>query len=175
MVALPTTATFSLNPTEVEALYLAHFNYVRAACLKVMRNVDDAEEVAQDVFLRLLKPHSGFQGNSQARSWLYRIAINECLMRLRREATGKRKAEIMLQLTDAAIGTYEENPVARIAVERGLAAIAPGYRTVLLMHDVEGMEHGEIAEVLGVTEGTSKSQLHKSRIRMREMIERKVA
>ena len=163
----------TLDPITVESLYRAHYNYIRAVCMRIMRDPDDANEMVNTVFVRLLQPHSQFENRSEPRTWLYRVAVNECLMRKRRETCGKRKAEILLQITDVTMTAHQPDAIAKILVERALADMPPGYREALVMHDALGYEHEEIARIKGYTAGTSKSQLHKGRIRMREILEGK--
>ena len=131
----------------------------------------EAEEVTQEVFLRAFRGLDGFRAEAQLSTWLYRIAVNASLSeRSRRTIERSRRAPV----TDAeqlpAPELEPQDPALRARLESALAALPPGYRAVLVLHDIEGLEHEEIGRVLGCRVGTSKSQLHKARAKMRALI-----
>lgn len=133
--------------------------------------VSDAEEVTQEVFLRAFRALDRFRAESQISTWLYRIAVNAALSeRGKRRVERDRRAPAVMAETLPAPSTAEGDPALRARLERALAAMPSGYRAVLVLHDVEGLEHEEIGRILGCRVGTSKSQLHKARAKMRGLL-----
>lgn len=131
----------------------------------------EAEELTQDVFLRAFRSIGRFRGDAQLSTWMYRLAVNAALSHATRTMSRQRKAvseEALEQLPAA--GVEGGDPRLRERLSVALEALPPGYRAVLVLHDVEGLQHDEIAEILGCRVGTSKSQLHKARARMRELL-----
>jgi RNA polymerase sigma-70 factor, ECF subfamily len=157
-----------------EQLYDRHNRRVYAVCLRMTQNVQEAEDLTQDVFIQLFRKIGSFRGESAFTTWLHRLAVNQVLMHFR-------KRSVKLEHTTAEGETPEqvvrgtENPKAmpvvdRIALDSALSKLPPGYRTVFILHDVEGHEHEEIAKILGIAVGTSKSQLHKARMKLRAIL-----
>ncbi len=131
----------------------------------------EAEEVTQEVFLRAFRGLDRFRAEAQLSTWLYRIAVNAALSeRSKRRVERDRIAPAVEAESVAAPTLAQRDPVLRARLEAALAALPPGYRAVLVLHDVEGLEHEEIGQILGCRVGTSKSQLHKARARMRELL-----
>jgi len=133
----------------------------------------EAEDLLQEIFLAAHRKLSQYKGESSLGTWLFRLATNQCLDYLR-----SKRARLAL-LTD----TFEHDPnahgsaagaivgvVDRMDLERALALLPPGARAVFVLHDVEGCEHREVADHLGISDGTSKSQLHKARMRLRSLL-----
>ena len=158
------------DPGAFEELYRAHAGRLFGlACRMVGRS--DAEDLLQEMFLTAHRKLGLYRGDSSLGTWLFRLGTNLCLDYLR--SRGLRAA----QMTDAfadedgATITGAAGPILgvldRIDLERALGALPPGCRAVFVLHDVEGLEHREIAELLGISDGTSKSQLHKARLRLR--------
>jgi RNA polymerase sigma-70 factor (ECF subfamily) len=167
------------DTTAFEELYRRHFRRVYALCLRMMGNPDQAEDLTQDVFIQLFKKIGSFRGDSAFTTWLHRMTVNQVLMHFRKRST---KSELTSgdDETPDQIVKGTENPNAmpvidRIALEKAVEQLPPGYRTVFILHDVEGYEHEEIARMLGVAEGTSKSQLHKARLKLRNYIRQQAA
>ncbi|MEL6543607.1 MAG: sigma-70 family RNA polymerase sigma factor [Myxococcota bacterium] len=152
----------------MEQLYRAHAPAVHDYALRFARNRDVAEEVTQETFIRAFRSIGRFRGQSKFRTWLFSIAIN----RLRTEMQKRSKRSSDLDISDVEIGEEGPTPsgMSRRALQRALAALPEGYREVVLMHDVQGMGHGEIAQLRGTSVGTSKSQLHKARAKLREIL-----
>jgi RNA polymerase sigma-70 factor (ECF subfamily) len=155
-------------------LYRRHFRRVYALCLRMLGNPTEAEDLTQETFIQLFRKIGSFRGDSAFTTWLHRMTVNQVLMHFRR---GKSRPEMTTEEgeTPVQIVTGTENPnampiVDRIALENAIAKLPEGYRTVFVLHDVEGHEHGEIASMLGISEGTSKSQLHKARLKLRNLI-----
>ena len=158
-----------------EQLYARHHRRVYSLCLRMTANVAEAEDLTQEVFIQLYRKVGSFRGESQFTTWLHRLTVNQVLMHFRRrgvrlEQVGADGSEVVGR---AASGTEEARRVPvveRIALERAVGQLPPGYRAVFVLHDVEGREHEEIARMLGCSVGTSKSQLHKARLKLRGLL-----
>jgi RNA polymerase sigma-70 factor, ECF subfamily len=162
-----------------EELYRRHFRRVYALCLRMTSDPVQAEDLTQDVFIQLFNKIGSFRGESAFTTWLHRMTVNQVLMHFRKRST---KSELATgdDETPEQIVKGTENPNAmpvidRIALEKAIQQLPPGYRTVFILHDVEGYEHEEIARMMGVAEGTSKSQLHKARLKLRGFIRQQAA
>jgi RNA polymerase sigma-70 factor, ECF subfamily len=155
-----------------EELYRAHAGKLFSVACRMVGNPADAEDLLQEIFLSAHRKLDGFRGESALGTWLYRLATNHCLDHLRSRAAR------MNQVTDAlddepgqpAGRTLAEQTVTKMDLERALARLPEGCRAAFVLHDVQGLEHREVAEVLGVAEGTSKSQVHKARQRLRALL-----
>jgi RNA polymerase sigma-70 factor (ECF subfamily) len=157
-----------------EELYARHNRRVYSLCLRMTGNTSEAEDLSQEVFIQLYRKIGSFRGESAFTTWLHRLTVNQVLMHFRKRGVK------MEQTTDdgdtpVQIVTGTEDPmkmpvVDRIALDAAVAQLPPGYRTVFVLHDVEGHEHEEIARLLGCSVGTSKSQLHKARMKLRLLL-----
>src|ERR1700676_1869537 len=165
--------------TVFEYLYRLHSRRVYAVCLRMVGNTAEAEDLTQEAFLFLLRKIHTFRGESAFSTWLHRLAVNLVLMRLRKksppivsiEATPDPDDETASQSID--IGSPDlllEGSIDRINLERCIEQLPAGYRTIFVLHDIQGYEHHEIAGILGRSVGASKSQLHKARVRLRELL-----
>ncbi len=157
-----------------EAIYKRHFRRVYALCLRMMGNPTEAEDLTQETFTHLYRKIGSFRGESAFTTWLHRMTVNQVLMHFRKRSTRSEKTTAEGE-TPVQIVAGTQNPdrmpiIDRIALDKAIAQLPPGYRTVFMLHDVEGYEHDEIAQMLGVAEGTSKSQLHKARLKLRQHI-----
>ena len=150
------------------ALYTAHSGRVYSVVRRMVGDDHLAEDVSQDAWLRAFEKLHQFRGESSFGTWMHRLAVNASLNRLRRQS---RRPDV-----EAAADRHPDPPPTDETVlnqkilGQALDRLSPGYRTVLVLHDVEGLTHEEIAERTGVAVGTSKSQLHKARARMRDML-----
>ena len=140
-------------------------------------NAAEAEDLTQEAFLQLFRKIGTFRGESAFSTWLHRMAVNVVLMQLRK------KSLPVVPLEDS-VETEEETPkkelggadlklagsIDRLQLERAIERLPPGYRTIFVLHDVEGFEHNEIADIAGCSIGNSKSQLHKARIKLRDLL-----
>ena len=156
------------------AMRIIYERYRRRVFSLVMRiaGAEEAEELTQEVFLKAFRGVDKFRGEAQLGTWLYRMAVNAALTQVTR-AKGRRKAsEELLEGVAAPVSAAvsDGDPKVRGRLEMALLALPAGYRAVLVLHDVEGLQHEEIAEVLGCRVGTSKSQLHKARAKMRDLL-----
>jgi RNA polymerase sigma-70 factor (ECF subfamily) len=156
-----------------EQLYHHYSRRVYSLCLRILGNPADAEDVTQEVFLQVYRKLKTFRGDSAFTTWLYRLTVNAALMHLRKSVVRHEQAEEDEQiksLTDTAARERRNRMLDRLALEHAIRALPPGYRTVFILHDIEGYEHEEIARMLGISVGTTKSQLHKARLRLRELL-----
>jgi RNA polymerase sigma-70 factor (ECF subfamily) len=162
-----------------EYLYQLHSRRVYAVCLRLVRDATEAEDLTQEAFLLLFRKIRTFRGESAFSTWLYRLAVNLVLMHLRKkslksvsiEATRDPDDETSASSIDiGAPDLLMEGTLDRINLERCIERLPEGYRTIFVLHDVQGHEHREIAEILGRSVGDSKSQLHKARTRLRELL-----
>jgi RNA polymerase sigma-70 factor (ECF subfamily) len=167
------------DPSAFECLYRLHSRRVYALCLRMAGNPDDAEDLTQEAFLLLLRKIHTFRGESAFSTWLHRLAVNTVLMRFRKksppivsiEAASNPDDETVSPAID--IGKSDlllEGSLDRINLERCIRQLPLGYRTIFVLHDIQGYEHNEIAGMLGRSVGVSKSQLHRARMRLRELL-----
>jgi RNA polymerase sigma-70 factor (ECF subfamily) len=159
-----------------EELYRRHYRRVYSLCLRMTQNVSEAEDLAQEAFVQLFRKIGSFRGESAFTTWLHRLTVNQVLMHFRKRSVRDEKTTEEGETPDQTVmGT--ENPnrmpvVDRIALDNAIAQLPRGYRTVFVLHDVEGYEHEEIGRMLGCAVGTSKSQLHKARMKLRNLLKR---
>lgn len=157
-----------------EAIYRAHARRLYSVACRMVGNPADAEDLLQEIFLAAHRKLEGFRGESALGTWLYRLATNSCLDHLRSRAakTGQVTHTIDDEpaLADAGSRRLAEQAVDRMDLERALVQLPEGCRAAFLLHDVQGLEHREVAEVLGIAEGTSKSQVHKARLKLRAIL-----
>lgn len=128
----------------------------------------DAEEVAQEVFMRIYRGLLKFRGESALDTWVYRLTVNAALSHVQRRPARTEGEEALAQLPTKEGPARDPRLAARL--ETALGDLPAGYRAVLVLHDVEGLSHEEIADILGCRIGTSKSQLHKARSKMRGLL-----
>jgi RNA polymerase sigma-70 factor, ECF subfamily len=157
-----------------EELYRAHAGRLYSLACRMLGNPADAEDLLQEIFLAAHRKLDGFRGEAALGTWLYRLATNQILDHLRSRAARAGQITDGLDdatvLADAASGRLAERALTKMDLERALAQLPDGCRAAFLLHDVEGLEHQEVAEVLGIAEGTSKSQVHKARLRLRALL-----
>ena len=161
-----------------EGLYGLHKRRVYSLCLRMTGNTAEAEDLTQEAFLQLYRKISTFRGESAFSTWLHRLAVNVVLMHLRK------KGLPVVSLEETMESQQEDGPrrdfgtpdsvlagsVDRLSLERAIEGLPPGYRVIFVLHDVEGYEHNEIAEMLSCSIGNSKSQLHKARMKLRDLL-----
>ncbi|MER3428723.1 MAG: RNA polymerase subunit sigma-24 [Pyrinomonas sp.] len=157
-----------------EEIYRRHFRRVYALCLRMLGNPAEAEDLTQEVFLNLYNKIGTFRGESAFSTWLHRMTVNQVLMHLRRKSTRSEQTteegETPVQIVQGTEDPSRMPIIDRIALEKAIAQLPPGYRTVFVLHDIEGYDHDEIARMMGTSSGTSKSQLHKARLKLRNLI-----
>jgi RNA polymerase sigma-70 factor, ECF subfamily len=166
-----------------EHLFQLHSRRVYALCLRMVGNPADAEDLAQEAFLQLFRKIATFRGESAFSTWLHRMTVNVVLMRLRKKSLPTDSLEESLEPDSENSGPKRDvgapdlrlsGAVDRVNLERSIEKLPPGYRTVFMLHDVQGYEHNEIADIMGCSVGNSKSQLHKARTRLRELLQEEV-
>jgi RNA polymerase sigma-70 factor (ECF subfamily) len=152
-------------------LYAAHAGRVYSVVRRVVGDDHLAEDVSQDAWIRAFEKLHLFRGDAAFSTWMHRLAVNAAVNKLRSQ--GRRsKLETSPEL-ELPVQEPDESVLNQKQLSRALDALPNGYRTVLVLHDVEGLTHEEIGDRLGIAAGTSKSQLHKARGRMRELLEPK--
>jgi RNA polymerase sigma-70 factor (ECF subfamily) len=154
-----------------KALYDLHKHRVYSLCRRMTANIADAEDLTQEVFLQLYRKITSFRGESAFSTWLHRVAVNVVLMHLRRKTMPVESLEAQQEgHPQKDIGARDNvlaGSIDRVVLERSVQNLAPGYRTIFLLHDVQGYEHKEIAGIMRCSIGNSKSQLHKARVKLR--------
>lgn len=168
-------------PAAFEYLYKAHCRRVYGLCLRIIKNRPEAEDLTQQVFLQLFRKISTFRGESGFSTWLHRVTVNIVLMHMRRKKSAEIPAEDLQSHTRNGESSRERGSsntsmfgaIERLNLMRAIRKLPSGYKQVFLLHDVIGYEHGEIAGLLGCTAGSSKSQLHKARKRLRQLLQAK--
>ncbi len=159
------------DPGSREALYHRYKRRVFALAVRIV-GAGDAEEVSQEAFIRIFRGLPKFRGDSALGTWIYRLSVNAALShRSRRGAVLSTANDPEVPVSSALVeGPPSGDAVLRARLERALWRLPVGYRTVIVLHDVEGLEHEEVAQILGCHVGTSKSQLHKARGKLREIL-----
>jgi RNA polymerase sigma-70 factor, ECF subfamily len=161
-----------------ELLYDMHKRRVYSLCLRMTANTAEAEDLAPEAFLQLFRKIGTFRGESAFSTWLHRLSVNVVLMHLRK------KGLPVVSLEETTQGTEEDSPkkdfgaddvalagsIDRLQLQKAVENLPPGYRTIFVLHDVEGYEHNEIANIVGCSIGNSKSQLHKARMKLRDLL-----
>jgi len=163
-----------------QVLYDLHKRRVYSLCLRMTSNTAEAEDLAQEAFLQLFRKIGTFRGESAFSTWLHRLSVNVVLMHLRKKAL----PVVSLEETTQGSSGEEDTPkkdfgaedvalagsIDRLQLQRAVESLPPGYRTIFVLHDVEGYEHNEIATIVGCSIGNSKSQLHKARMKLRDLL-----
>jgi RNA polymerase sigma-70 factor, ECF subfamily len=165
------------NEDAFATLFNAHRTKVYSLCLRMTSNTAEAEDLTQDAFLQVFRKLGTFRGDSALSTWLYRVAVNTVLMHFRKKGlrqvsleepanreTGSPKRE------HGKVDERLSTSIDRIALTRAMKELPVGYRTIFLLHEVKGYEHHEIARLLRCSVGNSKSQLHKAKARMRDLL-----
>ena len=159
-------------------LYSLHKRRIYSLCLRMVGNIAEAEDLTQEAFLQLHRKIATFRGDSAFSTWLHRLAINVVLMQLRKKGLS------VISLDEAMEPAVEERPgrsfgapdltlsgaIDRMALQRAIDELPAGYRLIFVLHDIEGYEHNEIADMLECSVGNSKSQLHKARLKLRDAL-----
>jgi len=159
------------------SLFHSHKARIYSVCLRMTNNTAEAEDLTQDAFLQVFRKLLTFRGDSALSTWLYRIAVNTVLMHFRKKSLRQISLDEPYN-QDAKVVRREYGSrddrltgcIDRIALARAIKELPHGYRTIFLLHEVEGYEHQEIAELLDCSVGNSKSQLHKAKLRIRELL-----
>src|SRR5271154_7384563 len=160
-----------------QALYDKHKRRVYSLCLRMTANTAEAEDLTQEAFLQLYRKIATFRGESAFSTWLHRLSVNVVLMHLRKKSLPVVSLEETTQGEDdtpkkdfGAEDLALAGSIDRLQLQRAVDDLPPGYRTIFVLHDVEGYEHNEIAQIVGCSIGNSKSQLHKARMKLRDLL-----
>ena len=162
-----------------ERIYRLHSRRVYALCLRMVGNTAEAEDLTQEAFLQLFRKIGTFRGESAFSTWLHRLAVNVVLMRLRKKTISATSLDEQSESDEESstpkkdVGTEDlrlSGSVDRVNLDRAVRQLSPGYRSIFVLHDVQGYEHNEIAAIMKCSIGNSKSQLHKARMRLRELL-----
>jgi RNA polymerase sigma-70 factor, ECF subfamily len=160
-----------------QILYDLHKRRVYSLCLRMTSNTAQAEDLTQEAFLQLFRKIGTFRGESAFSTWLHRMAVNVVLMQLRKKQLPSVSLEETMEGEDETprkeLGAPDRKlagSVDRLHLQRAMDELPPGYRKIFLLHDVEGYEHNEIAEMVNCSIGNSKSQLHKARLKLRDLL-----
>jgi RNA polymerase sigma-70 factor, ECF subfamily len=165
------------DPEAFSWLYNAHRNKVYSLCLRMTSNTAEAEDLTQDAFLQVFRKMSTFRGDSALSTWLYRIAVNTVLMHFRKKGLKHvsldEPSSPDVQAPKREYGIVDgrlSGSIDRIAINRAMRKLPVGYRTIFVLHEMKGYEHHEIARLLRCSVGNSKSQLHKAKAKLRELL-----
>ncbi len=162
-----------------ERIYRLHSRRVYSLCLRMVSNTAEAEDLTQEAFLQLYRKISSFRGESAFSTWLHRLSVNVVLMKLRKKRMPETSLEEATEPDEEGGGPRRDfgapdlqlsGSVDRVNLQRAVEQLPPGYRAIFVLHDVQGYEHNEIAGIMGCSIGNSKSQLHKARMRLRELL-----
>jgi RNA polymerase sigma-70 factor, ECF subfamily len=166
------------DETAFQTLYDRHKRRVYSLCLRMTANTAEAEDLTQEAFLQLYRKIGTFRGESAFSTWLHRLSVNVVLMHLRK------KNLPVVSLEETTQPGEEDTPkkdfgtedlslagsIDRLQLQKAVDDLPPGYRTIFVLHDIEGYEHNEIAGIVGCSIGNSKSQLHKARMKLRDLL-----
>jgi RNA polymerase sigma-70 factor, ECF subfamily len=158
-----------------ETVYRRHAPRIYALASRMAGSADTGEDLLQEIFLQAYRKLASFKGDSSLGTWLYRLAVNHCLDFVRsRHARMDKITETLDAGGPVEPAARLETPIARIDLERALEQLPEGCREAFVLHDIEGFEHREVAKMLGIAEGTSKSQVFKARMKLRATLARRV-
>ena len=158
------------KPAGFQFLYERYKGYVYSLCLRMTRDPALAEDLTQDIFLHVWKKIASYKGEALFRTWLYRVSVNMVLLHFRRHKVVSLSLDNET-LPSTEIQLMESTPAPdleeHISLRRTLDSLSPRYRSVLMLHDLHGYRHEDISNLLGITSGASRSQLHKARVKLR--------
>ncbi len=162
------------NIAAFEVLYERYHRRTYSLCLRMTSSQTESEDLTQEVFIQLFRKIGSFRGESAFSTWLHRMTVNQVLMHFRRRSVKNEKTsedgEIPEQIVPGTENQMKMPVLDRIALKRAIEQLPPGYKSAFVLHDVEGYEHEEVARILGISVGTSKSQLHKARLKLRGLL-----
>ncbi len=165
------------NLAAFELLYQRYHRRTYSLCLRMTNSQTEAEDLTQEVFIQLFRKIGSFRGDSAFSTWLHRLTVNQVLMHFRRRSVKNEKTsedgEIPEQIVSGTANPNKMFVLDRLALNKAIEQLPPGYKKVFILHDVEGYEHEEIARMLRLSVGTSKSQLHKARLKLRGLLIKK--
>jgi RNA polymerase sigma-70 factor (ECF subfamily) len=159
-------------------LFQLHRKRVYSVCLLMTKDLAEAEDLTQEAFLQVFRSVGSFRGDSAFSTWLYRVAVNTVLMKLRRRKTPRvlsldepvSSESPSLRRDVGKADPHLSGAIDRIALRRAMHELPDGCRKIFVLHEVEGYQHHEIAQMLDCSVGNSKSQLHKAKMKMRDLL-----
>ncbi|HEY6190570.1 MAG TPA: RNA polymerase sigma factor [Pyrinomonadaceae bacterium] len=158
-----------------EELYERYHRRLYNLCLRMTRSQTEAEDLTQEAFIQIYHKIGSFRGESALMTWLFRLTTNQVLMHFRKHSVQREQltedGETPEPVSKQGASPSRTMAVDRLALDSAISKLAPGYRVVFILHDVEGYQHAEIAQICGNSIGTSKSQLHKARMKLRELLQ----
>ncbi len=156
-----------------ETLYREHAGRLYTLACRMAGSPEDGEDLLQEIFLQAYRKLASFKGDAQIGTWLYRLALNHCLDYVRsRQAKMNKLTETLDAEASFEPTARRDTPIARLDLERAVERLPEGCREAFVLHDVEGFDHKEVGRLLGIAEGTSKSQVFKARMKLRAMLKR---
>ena len=165
------------DPDSFQTLYELHKQRVYSLCLRMIHNSAEAEDLTQEAFMQLFRKIGTFRGDSAFSTWMHRLTVNIVLMRIRKKSLDQvsldHEADDTQELPKKQYGSNDTHLlglVDRVTLEKAIAALPKGYKTVFVLHDIEGYGHNEIAKLIGCSVGNSKSQLFKARRKLRSYL-----
>ncbi|MEZ5345001.1 MAG: RNA polymerase sigma factor [Pyrinomonadaceae bacterium] len=162
------------NLEAFEMLYTKYHRRTYSLCLRMTNNPTEAEDLTQEAFIQLFRKVGSFRGDSAFTTWFHRLTVNQVLMHFRKRSFKNEKTTEDGETPEYALDQPKLKanlPILnRLDLTKAISLLPPGYKAVFVLHDVEGFEHSEVAEMLGVSVGTSKSQLHKARLKLRGLL-----
>ena len=162
------------NLAAFEMIYQRYHRRTYSLALRMTGSQTEAEDLTQEVFIQLFRKIGSFRGDSAFSTWLHRMTVNQVLMHFRRRSVKNERTSEDGEMPEQTVrGTANPNKmqvVDRIALKNAIAQLPNGYRNVFVLHDIEGFEHEEVARMMGISVGTSKSQLHKARLKLRGLL-----
>ncbi len=162
------------NIAAFELIYKRYHRRTYSLTLRMTSNQTEAEDLTQEVFIQLFRKIGSFRGDSAFSTWLHRLTVNQVLMHFRRRSVKNERVSDDGEMPEQTVpGTSNPNKmrvIDRIALKNAIAELPRGYKNVFVLHDVEGFEHEEVARIMGISVGTSKSQLHKARLKLRGLL-----
>lgn len=157
-----------------EMLYQKYHRRTYSICLRMTNNVTEAEDLTQEAFIQLFRKVGSFRGDSAFTTWFHRLTVNQVLMHFRKRSFKNEKTTEdgeLPEIVKVNTKSQSQTPILnRMDLKKAITELPPGYRSVFILHDVEGFEHSEVAEMMGISIGTSKSQLHKARLKLRGLL-----
>ena len=168
-IPFPSKETEETDP--FEAMYREHSRRIYTMACRIAGSPEDGEDLLQEIFLQAYRKMGTFKGESALGTWLYRLALNHCLDYVRsRRAKMDKLTDTLDAETSIEPVARRQTPIAKMDLDRAIDRLPDGCREAFVLHDVEGFDHKEVGELLGIAEGTSKSQVFKARLKLRAML-----
>jgi RNA polymerase sigma-70 factor, ECF subfamily len=160
-----------------EEIYNRYHRKTYSLCMRMLQNASEAEDLTQEVYIQLFRKIGSFRGDSAFSTWLHRLTVNQVLMHFRKRSVKNEKTTESGEIPEIAdmtsVGRSRNPLLDRIDIDRAVNQLPNGYKSVFVLHDIEGFEHEEISRKMGISVGTSKSQLHKARLKLRGILKKR--